>query len=509
MLYPPPHGKKHHYGLQYCPECLSCFGIFRRSWRFLFSVGCAVHGRLLIDKCPHCENPTRIPFGDRVGIFSRFMCVRCGYDFRESPPAPQLPKRVVDLQQKCLELCDPSNHASSDTTGYLTALWAIVTFCAEFDPWFIAFMVWEYRYRQRKNSSLPTAELRTIEGLPVGYRARLLECASWCMEDWPHNFLRIIRTCRASDYKLQASVMSHSVQAGAGPEFPTHPTGAPIWPNASRPPGHGRIRGSLLAEDGPIARVSNEIRVSPSRHFSAETYRPAIEEAIASMYERFSLELTACVVLFARYAEEKLAQAVDRGVKQYVLFGAGLNTYAFRNQFENLKVFEIDDPATQQWKRGIMALGGVYKPACLNHVPVNFERGDFAHQLERSRLDVGVSTVFASLGVMPFMTHQVFRAFLDLVRSFPIGSGVIIDYELPDVLPRREFELGDLPAAESLSIGEPSKLFFTPEQISIELKSFHAIEDLDPTAVHARYCGNRNGPADPLARSRRIVSAWR
>ena len=107
------------------------------------------------------------------------------------------------------------------------------------------------------------------------------------------------------------------------------------------------------------------------------------------------------------------------------------------------------------------------------------------------------------------LTHQVFRAFLDLVSSFPTGSGVIFDYQLPDVLPRREFEPRHLPVAEILSIGEPSKLFFTPEQISVELNSFHAIEDLDPTAVHARYFGNRNGPSNPLDRSRRIVSAWR
>src|SRR6266851_4213706 len=361
VLYPPPHGSKHHPGLQYCPECLSNFGIFRRSWRFLFSVGCAVHGKLLIDQCPNCKQPIRAPYGDRVGIFSRFMCGRCEYDFRKSPPAPQLSKRVLDLQQKCLELCDPSNHASSDATGYLKTLWTIVTFCAEFDPWFLEFMVWEYRFRRRSNSRLPTAELRTIKGESVGYRAQLLECASWCMEDWPHNFSRIIRTCRASDYKLQASVMSHSVQVGSGPEYPKHPTGATIWPKASRPLGaessHRHICESLLAEDAPkVAPGNNEIRVPPSGYISAEIYRPAIEEAIASLYERFSLELTACVALFARYAEEKLAQAVSQGVKQYVLFGAGLNTFAFRNRIDNLKVFEIDDPATQQWKRGIIAL---------------------------------------------------------------------------------------------------------------------------------------------------------
>ena len=140
---------------------------------------------------------------------------------------------------------------------------------------------------------------------------------------------------------------------------------------------------------------------------------------------------------------------------------------------------------------------------------MHFERRDFVHQLKRSHLDFGVSTVFASLGVVPYMTHQVFRAFLGLVSSFPTGSGVIIDYELPDVLPRREFEPRDLPPAEILSIGEPSKLVFTPEQISVELNSFHAIEDLDPTAADARYFGNRSGPSNPPDRSRRIVSAWR
>src|ERR1700743_3341257 len=103
-----------------------------------------------------------------------------------------------------------------------------------------------------------------------------------------------------------------------------------------------------------------------------KVYRSVLEDAGASSTERFSLVMRAWLVARSRYAEDKLAQAVDRGVQQYVLLGAGLDTFAHRNPHPNLRVFEVDHPATQQWKRNLLVSNKLPEPSSLHYVPVDF-----------------------------------------------------------------------------------------------------------------------------------------
>jgi methyltransferase (TIGR00027 family) len=241
-----------------------------------------------------------------------------------------------------------------------------------------------------------------------------------------------------------------------------------------------------------------------------EIYRSALEDAGASIHERFSLAMRAWLVARSRYAEDKLAQAVNRSVRQYVLLGAGLDTFAHRNPYPNLRVFEVDHPATQQWKRNLLAANQLQEPASLRYVPVDFERQSLAGQLEISGLDFTAPTVFAWLGVVVYLTHPAFRSTLDLIATFPANSGIIFDYALPrQVLPPHEVQARDLLAARVESIGEPFQLFFTPEEIAAELTAFQVIEDLDTAELNARYFAGRTDPLSLTGRSGRIVSAWR
>jgi len=266
-----------------------------------------------------------------------------------------------------------------------------------------------------------------------------------------------------------------------------------------------------------VRRASHQIYDSPPLVLDdpiavpilGEIYRPALEEAAASIHDKFSLAMRAWLVARNRYAEDKLAVAVSRGVQQYVLLGAGLDTFAHRNPHPSLTVFEVDHPATQQWKRDLLKSNGLREPSNLRYVSVDFERQSLAHQLESSGLDFAAPTVFAWLGVVLYLTHSSFRATLDLIAAFPAGSGIIMDYALPrHSLPPNELKDRDMLAARVQSVGEPFQLFFTPAEIAAELAAFQGLENLDSTELNALYFANRTDQLNLRGRSAHILSAW-
>jgi methyltransferase (TIGR00027 family) len=131
----------------------------------------------------------------------------------------------------------------------------------------------------------------------------------------------------------------------------------------------------------------------------------------------------------SRYAEDALAKAVARRVHQYVLLGAGLDTFAHRNPYAHPEVFEIDHPSAQRWKRELLAESQLSAPDNLHYVPVDFERESLAARLKQSGLDPAAPTMFAWLGVVMYLTYAAFCATLNLIAGFPSGSAVVLDYE--------------------------------------------------------------------------------
>ncbi len=280
----------------------------------------------------------------------------------------------------------------------------------------------------------------------------------------------------------------------------------------------GLAKPSRTALGVAIRRASHQLYDSPPLVLDdpiavpilGERYRPALEEAAASIHETFSVSMRAWLVVRNRLAEDNLARAVRHGVRQYVLLGAGLDTFAYRNPHPDLQVFEVDHPATQQWKRELTLSNRLPEPSCLHHVPVDFEHQDLAQQLAIWGLDFAAPTVFAWLGVVLYLTHPAFRTTLDFIAGFPEGSCVIFDYALPrHALAPHELEARDALSARVQNIGEPFQLFFTPEQIKIELAQFQRVENLDARELNARYFANRTDRLNLLGRSANIVSAWR
>jgi methyltransferase (TIGR00027 family) len=223
----------------------------------------------------------------------------------------------------------------------------------------------------------------------------------------------------------------------------------------------------------------------------------------------FSIGLRAFLVARSRYAEDNLRRAVDSGVNQYVLLGAGLDTFAYRNPYAHLRVFEVDHPATQQWKRELLQRNRIAIPESITYTPVDFERQSLSAQLSDAGFSFHEPAFFAWLGVVPYLTLEAFRATVSFVSAQPPGSGVTLDYGQPrSVLPPLERLALDSLASRVEQAGEPFQLFFTPSEIAVELSSFHGIEDLGAPEINARYFHGRTDQLAMRGSAGRLLSAW-
>ena len=245
---------------------------------------------------------------------------------------------------------------------------------------------------------------------------------------------------------------------------------------------------------------------------------PILGEAYAEELRRtplrpdrpFSVALRAFLLARSRYAEDNLGRAVAVGIRQYVLLGAGLDTFAYRNPYPELRVFEVDHPATQRWKRELLQRGGISIPGRLTFVPVDFESQSLSAQLPAAGFDHSAPAFFAWLGVVPYLTLAAFRTTLGFIAEQPEGSGVTLDYGQPrDALPFVERLAHDSLALRVQLAGEPFQLFFTPAEIAAEFAGFGSIEDLGSAEINARYF---RGRADQLAvrgAAGRLLCAWK
>lgn len=222
-------------------------------------------------------------------------------------------------------------------------------------------------------------------------------------------------------------------------------------------------------------------------------------------------DFRAFMAVRSRYVEDQLA-AVAQGVAQYVVLGAGLDTFAYRNPFPALRVFEVDFPATQAWKRALLMEAAIKSPVGLTFVPLDFERKTLASGLAEAGFEAGAPAFFGWLGVVPYLTLEAFRATLDAIAHLPAGSGVGFDYALsPQTLSPLGRTAFDALAHRVAAAGEPFRLFFTPGELETELRraGFERIEQRDSDQLNEMYFKDR---ADGLKLSAvklgMLATAW-
>jgi methyltransferase (TIGR00027 family) len=247
------------------------------------------------------------------------------------------------------------------------------------------------------------------------------------------------------------------------------------------------------------ARGAAAFRAIHQMHEAAAIFRDPFAEKILDDETRAALHGMAAdpslrgmrlfIVSRSRFSEEALAARVARGAKQVVVLGAGLDTFSLRNPFPDVRVFEVDFPATQAWKRERLQESRLVLPETLTFAPVDFERESLAEGLARAGFRRDRPAFFQWLGVTPYLTREAISSTLDYIAGIP-GSGVAFDYTEPfeNQSPERRARLTAV-AEGAAARGEPWLSFFDPPEIADILrgKGFTEIEDLAFADVIKRY----------------------
>jgi methyltransferase (TIGR00027 family) len=270
-----------------------------------------------------------------------------------------------------------------------------------------------------------------------------------------------------------------------------------------------------------IRRAAHQIFDTPrvlddplaARIIGAE-YAARIKAGVTENSAVVSKSLRAFLVARSRYAEDELARAVSDGVRQCVVLGAGLDTFAYRNPFTTggLRVFEVDHPATQAWKRDRLRAAEISIPPETVFVPVDFERETISDGLQRLGFATHEKAFFSSLGVTPYLTDRAFVETASFIASMPIGSGVVFDYAVPRTsLKFLERLVFDRISARVAGAGEPFQLFFEPAELEARLRGmgFSKIEDLGVKEINARYFAGRTDRLRVRGALGRVISAWK
>jgi methyltransferase (TIGR00027 family) len=198
----------------------------------------------------------------------------------------------------------------------------------------------------------------------------------------------------------------------------------------------------------------------------------------------------------SRIADDALAAATKRGARQLVVLGAGLDTTAYRAlPSHDLRIFEVDHPATQIWKRERLAEAGIPLPAALTFVSVDFERTTLAQGLATAGFDCALQTFFTWLGVVPYLTEDAIFSTLGYIAGLPGGAHVVFDYVNP---PDTMTEPGRRAMHEALiarvaGISEPLRNHFESDALHARLKElgFRDVEDLGWPEIAARFFPGR------------------
>src|SRR5580692_468806 len=196
----------------------------------------------------------------------------------------------------------------------------------------------------------------------------------------------------------------------------------------------------------------------------------------------------------ARYAEDELALAVRRGVTQFVVLGAGLDTFAYRNPFPNLRVFEVDHPATQEWKRQRLAAENIAIPDSVTYAAVDFDSQTLADGLRAANFQSGQPAFFSWLGVTMYLDNQTVLDTLRFIHTMHAANGVVFDYTVPRHLLNTMGKLVfDAITRRVAAAGEPFRSFFVPAELDAALQQigYRHVEDMDSPAINARYFADR------------------
>jgi methyltransferase (TIGR00027 family) len=227
----------------------------------------------------------------------------------------------------------------------------------------------------------------------------------------------------------------------------------------------------------------------------------------------FTRPFRASIVARARFIEDLVAERAAGSAGQYVILGAGLDTFAQRRPelASRMLVFEVDRPGPQAWKRQRLVDLGFGIPPFLRLVPVDFEAGDtWWERLGEAGFAASQPAVVASTGVSMYLTKDAIAATLRRVASLAAGSTLVMSFLLPIELSDPEVRPGmERAAAGARASGTPFLSFFTPAEILALAREagFRDVQHVSAAALAQRYFSGRTDGLRPPNNSEELLVA--
>jgi methyltransferase (TIGR00027 family) len=215
-----------------------------------------------------------------------------------------------------------------------------------------------------------------------------------------------------------------------------------------------------------------------------------IRQHAARFDAREARGLRSHIVLRSRFAEDRLeAAAVQRGVRQLLVLGAGFDTFAYRQPAwaRALRIFEVDQPASQGEKRARLAAGGIDVPSNVTFIAADFEHRSLRDILVDGGVDIGQPAFISWLGVTVYLTEPAIDAVFRFVASLPASSEIVFTfYSRP---PEDEEGPVSALAARAAGLGEPFRTWFEPQALEARLRGvgFSDVSFLTPEQATVRY----------------------
>jgi methyltransferase (TIGR00027 family) len=210
-----------------------------------------------------------------------------------------------------------------------------------------------------------------------------------------------------------------------------------------------------------------------ARDFAGFASDEEVRKALDALALRDLSRLRTAFAVRSRYAEDELSVAIQRGISQYIILGAGLDSFAYRRPdlMRALHVYEVDHPATQSWKRARLRELGIKSPPTLRHVPINFEQATLISGLAAGGVNRNAKAFFSWLGVTQYLPRDVvLNTLREIASATAPGTELVVQFIVPAAtLSPEEGSLVTAAAAATASMGEPWLSFFDPEDLETNM----------------------------------------
>jgi methyltransferase (TIGR00027 family) len=268
--------------------------------------------------------------------------------------------------------------------------------------------------------------------------------------------------------------------------------------------GAATARAAHLLLDSEPKILRDELALGFSGMENEAALRAALQIIQAELVKRSTPELAPVVfrtvrtltTMRSRYAEDELSKAIERGVAQYVMLGAGLDSFAYRRRdlAQVVHVFEVDYPATQAWKQARLRTLGIELPSNLTFIPIDFEKQSLADALRAGGYRAEKPAFFSWLGVTEYLTEEAIFTTLQVVAAMASESEIVFGYDVSETLLDEENRrLLAVFKAFAAARGEPIRSLFEPTNLVARVKAlgFAKVWDVGPEEANARYFAGR------------------